>query len=151
MQGWFFFFFFVTQWQRESDSPPPSPALNIGYPIVFYEKLSDLLRKMQQNLEISIPLSPRFPSAGPPSSPEVTGLPQNRTLREGQTVELVCSGVDGSPSPDLRWFVGDGEEVAAENVSSSSSGGRSHPASKITVKVTREDNNREYRYSNICT
>ena len=38
----------------------------------------------------------------PPSSPHVAGLPQNQTLREGQTVELVCSSVDGSPRPTLR-------------------------------------------------
>ena len=40
----------------------------------------------------------------PPSAPVISGLPENQALREGQTVHLTCSSLDGSPKPKLTWF-----------------------------------------------
>ena len=34
----------------------------------------------------------------------ISGLPENQALREGQTVHLTCSSIDGSPKPKLTWF-----------------------------------------------
>ena len=34
----------------------------------------------------------------------ISGLPENQALREGQTVHLTCSSLDGSPKPKLTWF-----------------------------------------------
>ena len=46
-----------------------------------------------------------FSFSEPPSPPEITGLPKNHTLREGQSVSLTCTATDGSPKPHLAWYV----------------------------------------------
>ena len=48
-------------------------------------------------------MDPLFWIAEPPSSPLITGLPQNETIREGQTLKLSCTSLDGSPTPIVRW------------------------------------------------
>ena len=75
------------------------------------------------------------------SAPIISGLPQNQTLREGQTLELTCSSLDGSPSPHLRWYLGDGrQEIPNTNFTS-----KPHAQSRLRLTVSREDNDREYR------
>ncbi len=82
--------------------------------------------------------------AEPPSPPVITGLPQNETVREGQTLVLSCSSASGSPKPRLRWFVGDSlDEIANALVNTSDT---PHARSTLTLVVSREDNDREYRY-----
>ena len=76
----------------------------------------------------------------PPSSPTVSGLPQNRTIREGQTLKLICSSVDGSPKPKLKWFVG-AQRRPIETVQDDSH----YAKAELSLKVTREDNDRDYR------
>ena len=79
--------------------------------------------------------------AGPPSPPEITGLPQNQTLREGQGLSLSCASLDGSPRPHLAWYVGE----STQELSHSNFTLNPFSQSQLRLKASREDNNREYR------
>ena len=79
--------------------------------------------------------------AGPPSPPEISGLPQNQTLREGQGLSLTCSSLDGSPRPHLAWYVGE----STQELSHSNFTLNPFSQSQLRLRASREDNNREYR------
>ena len=72
----------------------------------------------------------------------ISGLPLNETVREGQTLDLVCTSVAGSPKPKLAWFLGDGTEEIRAGTNFTDS---PHAQSTLRIVVTREDNAREYR------
>jgi hypothetical protein len=78
-----------------------------------------------------------------PSAPEIGGLPQNGTLREGQSVALVCSCGDGSPPPTLQWYLGPGHQHPLHSNATSRS--QRHVSATLHLTVAREDNDREYR------
>lgn len=76
-----------------------------------------------------------------PSAPLIRGLPQNKTLREGQLLTLTCESLDGSPKPHLRWFIDDQrEEIKQANFTR-----LPYPKSMLQIVTSREDNNRLYR------
>lgn len=78
----------------------------------------------------------------PPSPPEITGLPKNQTLREGQPLSLTCASADGSPRPHLAWFVGDSvHELSHSNLTYR----QSIAQSQLRLVASRQDNNRRYR------
>ena len=95
---------------------------------------SNIFKKVLKSL-------PFFFVAGPPSPPEITGLPQNQTLREGQGLSLSCASLDGSPRPHLAWYVGE----STQELSHSNFTLNPFSQSQLRLKASREDNNREYR------
>ena len=95
----------------------------------------------------------------PPSPPQISGLPSNETLREGQDIELLCASYDGSPVPQLQWYEGDskssliprsktqnGAATGSQQELQQRGGFQLAAMSKISLKVTREDNGKIYRF-----
>ena len=101
----------------------------------FYNALDD------NNFFLNLKILPILFFAGPPSPPEISGLPQNQTLREGQGLSLSCASLDGSPRPHLAWYVGE----STQELSHSNFTLNPFSQSQLRLKASREDNNREYR------
>jgi len=55
---------------------------------------------------------------------------------------LLCEPSEGSPKPEVTWFVGDGLRGQAEEARGQV---RKGDATVLEVVVTRQDNEREYR------
>ena len=133
-------------------------------PVLWYQNLIANVNTKSTSLKILI--------SEPPSAPVISGLPENQALREGQTVHLTCSSMDGSPKPKLTWFKvnQDGsdekeliskEMVNAKNKiligsDSSNEGSRTiqnrssnvqkeHSIATIEIIASRQDNTRLYR------
>ena len=99
---------------------------------------SQIKQKTNKNNRLSI-----FIFSVPPSSPKITGLPRNETLREGQSLTLTCTSYDGSPKPDLKWY----QSFNGRNLKEVDSNFQESPTPTSVLRLTasREDNQRKYR------
>jgi hypothetical protein len=60
-------------------------------------------------------------------------------------VELTCTSLDGSPQPNLQWFLGD-DDSRAELLPNAEFSKKPHSEAKLRLTASREDNVRQYRY-----
>lgn len=77
----------------------------------------------------------------PPAPPQITGLPADKVLKEGDDVSLICSSRHGNPLPQLIWYK-QGKKLKHQTFKMVED---SHSEAVLKIKVDRTDNKMNYR------